>query len=313
MFFWRIPRLFAKDGDGSEGGGGGGGDAGGGGGGDEAAARVTAAREAARAAGTFLVSDWREAVPKEYAGHASLADIKDLGAMVKSYVNAQKLIGGERIPLPKPDAPDEEWAGVFAKLGRPETPDKYELARAEGAPEGFAYNEALEADFRTEAHKLGLSAKQAKGVWNMLQAKAHASFNDVVTANTTRLSKAVEGLKAEWGQAFPQKLKLAQRAVDALEVQGGVKGLNRWLKESGAGQEPILQRVFALIGEQAGEERLGPGERRDTLTPAEAESKVNSIMQEKTNPKYEAYWKKRHPDHKKVVEEVQGLLRHTGD
>lgn len=307
MFFKNPRMFFSAAAEGDAGGGGGSGDAG------QATpdVKITAAREAAKAAGTHILQDWREAIPKEFSTDASMASIKDLGGLAKSYINAQKLIGSDKVPIPKDGASDEEWSAFFAKVGRPESPDKYEFHPLGESPEGFSMDPEFEKAFRTEAHKLGLNKKQAAAMWGSLQARAAQQFKGAIESRQAALTKEGEALKTEWGQAYPEKLKIAQKAVDAIE-RAGVKGLNAWLKKTGAGSEPIVMRLFALVGEQAGEEKLGPGSRRDAMTPREAEAMANRIMEEKTHPDYEAYWKKKHPRHNEVVQKVQGLLALTG-
>jgi hypothetical protein len=54
-----------------------------------------------------------------------------------------------------------------------------------------------------------------------------------------------------------------------------------------------------------------PGNRREKLTPREAEAQPNRIMEDKSHPDCEAYWKKKHPRHREVVDKVQGLLALT--
>jgi hypothetical protein len=307
MFFGLRRMFFCKDGDGDGGGGGGGG---GGGAAAPDEAKLTAARAAAKEAGTHIVHDWREAIPKEFATDKSLADIKDLPGVFKSYISAQKLIGSDKVAIPKEDDA-EGWNQFFAKLGRPEAPEKYEFDPVDGAPEGFSMDPEFEKAFRAEAHKLGLNKKQAAAMWGSLVQRAASNYKGALESSTTRLTQEGETLKKEWGQAYPEKLKLAQRAVDAIE-KTGVKGLNDWLKKSGAGREPIVMRLFALVGEQAGEEKLGPGNTRQNFTPREAEAQANRIMEDKGHPDFEAYWTKKHPRHSDVVKKVQGLLAQTG-
>lgn len=312
MYNFRIPRLMLSvDPPGDDGGGGGGGGYPDASASAAAEAKLTAARAAAKEAGTYIVHDWREAVPKEFATDASLASIKDLGGLAKSYIHAQKLVGSDKVPLPKEGASDEEWSAFYAKTGRPEAPDKYEFGALKEAPEGFGMDPEFEKAFRSEAHKLGLSKKQAAAMWGSLQDRAAAQFKGIVEGSSARLAQEGDTLKKEWGQAYPEKLKIAQKAVDAVE-KAGVKGLNAWLKSSGAGKEPIVKRLFALVGEEAGEDKLGPGRRRENFTPREAESQANRIMEDKSNPDNEAYWSKKHPRHNEVVAKVQGLLAMTG-
>jgi len=269
-------------------------------------AKVAAAREAAKAAGTHLVHDWRNALPAELATDKSLADIKDLGSLAKSFIHAQRLVGSDKIPIPKDDD-QAGWDGVFARLGRPAKPEEYELKGIDKPPEGFSMDPEFEKAWRAKAHAAGLTKKQASTLWSDMSARAAQQYTAIMTSSSERRSKDDGDLKKEWGEAYPEKLKIAQKTVDALE-RAGVQGLNAYLKSSGAGSEAIVKRLFAIIGEQAGEERLGPGSTRSSFTPKEAESKANAIIEDKSNPDYDAYWKKKHPRHKEVVDKVQRLL-----
>ena len=67
-----------------------------------------------------------EMIPEELREHPSLSPIKDVGNLARSYVNAQRLIGSDKIPLPK-NPTDEDLDNIYSKLGRPETPEGYEL------------------------------------------------------------------------------------------------------------------------------------------------------------------------------------------
>lgn len=272
--------------------------------------QIDAAREAAKGAGTFLGLDWRDSLG-DLATDPSLSDFKDIGSLAKSYIHTKKLVGHDKIPIPT-DEDEESWNTVFKRLGRPDAPEGYEIGQPAEIPEGFTYNPAIESDFRKEAHKLGLSKKQASGLWNMLNNRAIEVFKNATATHQAAAAKESDALKGEWGQAYDQKLKIVQRTINALEG-AGVQGLNEWLTKTGAGKDPMMLRILATIGEHASEEQLGPGKARDTMTPQEAMSLIKSIQQDPANHKNKAYWNKKHPDHKAVVEEVQRLYSFTGD
>ena len=52
--------------------------------------------------------DWKANLPEDIRNDTSLAPIKDIEGLAKSYVNAQKLIGRDKIPMPK-DENDPVW------------------------------------------------------------------------------------------------------------------------------------------------------------------------------------------------------------
>jgi hypothetical protein len=73
----------------------------------------------------------------------------DPAEMAQGYRNLEKLVGGEKLPLPKGDTDSEGWDRVSKALGRPAKPEDYQLPDLESAA---AY------------HKLGLTARQATGL-----------------------------------------------------------------------------------------------------------------------------------------------------
>ena len=90
---------------------------------EEQVAEVSADAEVAQS----VASDWRTSIPEEIRGHKSLEHIQDVGALAKSYVNAQSMIGADKVAIPGKHATDEDWGEVYRRLGRPDTPDGYEL------------------------------------------------------------------------------------------------------------------------------------------------------------------------------------------
>src|SRR3990167_9967125 len=100
---------------------------------------------------------WRETIPEDIRNDASLKDIKDLTGLAKGYVSAQKLIGS-KINIPK-EGDEAAWNDLYGKLGRPESPDKYQVKRPE-LPKEMGYDENAEKQFLPVAHKIGLNGKQ---------------------------------------------------------------------------------------------------------------------------------------------------------
>ena len=79
--------------------------------------------------------------------------------------------------MPSKDATPEEWSAFYAQIGRPETPDGYELPVPDGDNGEFAKSMA------PVLHKHGVTAEQAKGLaadWNDMVAKQVADMNAVL-------------------------------------------------------------------------------------------------------------------------------------
>jgi len=141
--------------------------------------------------------------------------VKSIADAITAAREAQSLIG-KSVQLPGDDAKDEDWTKVFARLGRPETPDGYEIPRPDALPE-----DAFQADakaLKEIAHKAGLTPRQVKAVGEFifgaaatnLQAQAEQTRAAAVAA-TTELEKEFGG--ASSSDAFKGAMHLAGRAL----------------------------------------------------------------------------------------------------
>lgn len=118
------------------------------------------------------------------------------------------------LTMPGKDATPEEWSAFYAQIGRPETPEGYELPLPEGDSGEFAKTMA------PILHKHGVTAEQAKGLaadWNAMVAAQVAEMDaadaaHVAAMNAKNTAEAAE-LKNEWGQAHDANLHFAKLAV----------------------------------------------------------------------------------------------------
>ena len=116
------------------------------------------------------------------------------------------MIGQDKIAIPNNNSTDDQWNEVYAKLGRPESPDKYQIdAKSDVVP----FDESAIKSFTENAHQLGLNNKQAQGILefykNAMEGTAQQSKIDTETAQ----AQAEQQLRAEWGRDFEGKVKQA--------------------------------------------------------------------------------------------------------
>ena len=118
------------------------------------------------------------------------------------------------LTMPGKDATPEDWSAFYAQIGRPETPEGYELPLPEGDDGAFAKQMA------PVLHKHGVSAEQAKGLaadWNAMVAAQVAELDaaDVAHAAAMNSKNTAEAaaLKNEWGQAHDANMHFAKLAV----------------------------------------------------------------------------------------------------
>ena len=234
--------------------------------------------------------DWKASLPEEIRSDPSLEPIRDLAGLAKSYVNAQRLIGREKIPMPK-DESDPLWEDVYRRLGRPETPDAYEFERPEGLP---GYDEGAEKAFREQAHKLGLSAKQARGLYDWYNSLAGEKLQG---ASKTR-EEWVSALKAEWGPSFAENVEAARRALR----YHGDESLVDLLDSTGLGDHPAVVKMMAKIGKGLKEDGLR-GTAGASMGADDAKRRINAILADRNHPYHDRY----KPGHNEAVAEMLRL------
>lgn len=233
--------------------------------------------------------NWKDFLDEDLRTDPSLKHIKDIPSAIKSYVHAQKMIGQDKILVPNKFATPDEWNSIYAKLGRPEAPDKYEIK----APEGSLIAPEFLKGLKESAFKAGLNTQQANEFVNFYDGQVKAAKAKVEEYETQQITQDIGALKKEWGAAYDSKIKAARVAIESF----GGNEMKEYLKESGLDTDTKLARFFAKIGESLAEDNNAGGEgTTHALTPAAAEKELNSIM---SNP---AYFDKDHPDHNRLID-----------
>ena len=249
-------------------------------------------------------ADWRSGLPEDIRNDPSLADIKDVGSMAKSYINGQKLIGKNRIALPGEGATDEEMSAFYSQLGRPEKADGYQFGDRPSLPEGMQYDEAFETQFKDLSYKAGLTPKQAKAIYDGYHDYISKKTELAGESDSQKAAEWVNSLKQEFGKAYDERIDLAKRAVDSY----GDTNLKQWLQESGNGNNPMFVKLFAKIGEGIAEGKTDATQARSfVMTPDQAQQEIARYNRDQTF--MTAYTSGDHPGHREAVSKMDGLYK----
>lgn len=242
-------------------------------------------------------SDWKASLPEELRDNPSIKAFSDVQGLVKSYVNAQKMIGADKLVLPGKHASEDDWKAVYTKLGLPESVDKYELAFKDEK----VFDKDFSGKFKEVSFKAGILPKQAQAMADWLVSENAKAGEAMQAERIKAIDAQLEGLKTEWGTAYNQNLKQAQIVVSKF----GDENLNKYLDETGLGSDANLIKFLAKIGSSFKEDIvIATGEQTHAMTPAEAKAKANSLMADMKGP----YYDKNHINHKAAVKEVQDLF-----
>ena len=245
-----------------------------------------------------VAKSWKEAIPEDLRNDPNISKFTELEALAKSYVNATRMIGQDKVAVPNNNSTDDQWNEVYDKLGRPESPDKYQL---EVKSDVVPLDESAIKSFAENAHQLGLNNKQAQGILefykNSMEGSAQQNQVDMETAQ----AQAEQELRKEWGSNYESNIKKAG-AVAKANMDANI--LDMQLKDgTRLGDHPAIIKGFANIANLMSEDKLVSTESESVSQGIDYDAEISKIVNDRDGP----YWNKAHPDHDKIVQKVFNL------
>ena len=259
---------------------------------------LTPVEKLVTATGRDAPGNWKTSISEEFRNDPSIEKFTEIDSLAKSYINATKMIGQDKLVIPTNNSTEDQWNEVYSKLGRPESADKYSL---DATSETVQMDEGSIKSFVEQSHKLGLNNKQAQGILeyykNNMEGTARQSRIDTETAQT----QAEQQLRQEWGRDFEGKVKqagaLAKANIDPEVLDMTLSNGTR------LGDHPDIIKGFAKIAGMMSEDKILSTESENVNTTKDIESEISTIMNDKNGP----YWNRQHPDHDKMVQQVYTL------
>ncbi len=242
-----------------------------------------------------VAKSWKEAIPEELRNDPNISKFTELEALAKSYVNATRMIGQDKVAVPNNNSTEDQWNEVYDKLGRPESAEKYQLdVKSDIVP----LDDGAIKQFAENAHQLGLNNKQAQGILEYYKNSMEGTAQQERIDTETEQANAEAELRKEWGRSFDENIKKAGAVAKAnmnpeildMELKDGTR----------LGDHPAVIKGFANIANLMSEDKMiGTGEDNQT-SGRDLDSEISSLVNDRDGP----YWNKSHPDHDKIVQQV---------
>ena len=243
-------------------------------------------------------TSWKDSISEEYRADPNIEKFTEIDALAKSYINATKMIGQDKLVIPNNNSTDDQWSEVYSKLGRPESADKYSF---DINSEVVNLDENAINSFAEQSHKLGLNNKQAQGILDFYKNNMEGTAQQSVIDTETAQAQAEQQLRQEWGRDFDGKVKQAGALAKAninpeildMTLSNGIR----------LGDHPEIIKGFAKIAGMMSEDKIVATESENVNTISDIESEISAITNDTNGP----YWNKQHPDHDKIVQQVYTL------
>ena len=222
--------------------------------------------------GTFA-ENWKDSLPEDIRGEKSLDTFSDLPGAMKQLISAQKMIGkrDDRIALPGEGSTDVERDEFFKALGRPDTAGEYKMETSADIADH------MDADMVVKAkeifHDLGITQSQAKGLFAFEEARIAAGLEQQGQQAQQQYAEAETALKAKWGNAYEERLHLANRMI--------AENTTEETKEvvlNAVGNSPDVADFLANIATKFIEGGIIEGEGPKRLTPSEANVRIEELQ-----------------------------------
>ena len=243
--------------------------------------------------------NWKDMLSEDIRNDPAMGVIKDVEGLAKTYIHSQKQLGADKITVPNKYSTDEEWRGVLNKLGLPESLDKYEVQAKEEKLDTDFFK-----DFKQQAFELGVLPKQAQAMLDWYSSKVLSTEEEFANQEASRREKEINALKEEWGESFETNVGAAVAAVNEF----GGQELKDYFNKTGIGDDPLVIKAFAKIGKAMSEDKFVDTQGDHITTGLSKEDYLDKIKEIQGNKEH-PYWDKKHPEHRRAVEEMSGYFQ----
>lgn len=253
-------------------------------------------------------SSWKTSLRTDLRDSPLLQKFEDtsdgLNKALESHANLEKLLGHEKVPIPKDINDVEGWNRFSKAMGIPDKAEGYGLpdAKLPDSMKGLTLDKNQFAEVM-HAHKVHPSA--VKGIWETYQKMNIETYQKAQAEHEASLTKTVNSLKGEWGDAYQGNVELGQMVINNFSAD---KDMNDYLTAT-LTKDPRGIKFLAKVGDQFAENKVGSFTmKRFSLSPDEAQSEVDKMTRDLDGPYMNQKGKFTTAEHDAAVAKVNGLI-----
>ncbi len=227
---------------------------------------------------------WKEKLGADLAQAPTFQKFEDteegLKEAFKSHANLEKLLGHEKVPIPKGPEDVEGWSKFSKALGIPDKAEGYGLADAP-VPEALKDLTFDKQKFAETVHAFKLTPSQAKGLWEAYTKMTTENYSGYLKQHQTNMVNVVNQLRSEWGDTYEGNVQLGQMVISKF---AGDKETEDFISASLA-KDPRGVKFLAKIGNQFAENKVGEfSYQRFSKAPEEAQKEIDKILEDPKHP-----------------------------
>lgn len=248
---------------------------------------------------------WKGGLSDEIKNSPTLQTIEDnpegLQKTLTNYLNLEKLLGHEKVPIPKDDNDEAAWSVFRKAMGIPDKAEAYGLADADIPPElkGMAFDKGKFAEV-VHAHKL--TDSQAKGLWGAYTDMVKATYQQSLKDHKTAMDGLANTLRSEMGDTYDTQMGLVEKVIKSFSSEKETEDFVL----TALSKDPRGIKFLAKIGSQFAENKVGDFKYdKFSLAPEDAKNEIAKIMGDPKHPYNDP--KATPQDHSRAVDYVNSL------
>ena len=249
---------------------------------------------------------WKDKVGVDLSNSPTLQKFENtpegLKKAMESHLSLEKLLGHEKVPLPKGPNDTEGWARFNKALGIPDKPEGYNLPDPQ-LPEALKDLTFDKATFSQIALENKLTPAQAQGLWKKYTELTGSAYQKNLKEFQDKLDANINALRSEWGDAYASKIELGDMVIAKFaDDQETADFLTVSLSK-----DPKGMKFLAKLGTQFAENKIGGFQyKKFAMSPEDAAAEVSRI---KSDPKH-PYLNDKAPEkeHNEAVDYVNRLI-----
>lgn len=207
-------------------------------------------------------------------------DMEGLNKAFESHVGLEKLLGHDKVPIPKGPEDIEGWNRYSKAMGIPDKAEAYGLPDAQ-VPDSIKNMTFDKKQFAEIMHAHKQTPNQAQGLWKQYTEMTIQAYNKAMEAHKAEMVKVVNQLKSEWGDAYDTNVELGQMVINKFSSD------RETADEISASllTNPKFIKFLAKIGEQFAENKMPEfSMKRFSLAPEQADAEIRSILADPKHP-----------------------------
>lgn len=226
-----------------------------------------------------------------------------LSKAFESHASLEKLLGHEKVPIPKDINDVEGWNRFSKAMGIPDKAEGYGLSdiKMPDSMKGFSIDKNK---FAEVAHAHKLTPDQAKGLWKVYNEINAQSYIQAMQEHEKKIGDNINVLKGQWGDAYETNVELGQMVINKFSDD---QEMNDYITAV-LSQDPKGIKFLAKVGEQFAENKVPEFQmKRFTLAPEEAQNEIDKMVKDLDGPYMNAKGKFTAHEHQAAMDRVNSL------